>query len=66
MHIAGELLVQEKIESIILEDGRVIDVNPYIVQGKAQGQTLCRAGKSHPINIKQGDGVMPIAWDATV
>ena len=65
-HEAGGWLVQEKIESITLEDGRVIDVNPYIVQGKAQGQTLCRAGKSHPINIKQGGGVMPIAWDATV
>ncbi|HTE21414.1 MAG TPA: hypothetical protein VK674_00045 [Candidatus Limnocylindria bacterium] len=63
--IAGGWVAQERVDSVHLEDGRVIDVNPYIVQGKSQGQTLCRAGKSHPINIKQGGGVMPIAWDNT-
>jgi hypothetical protein len=60
---AGGWVAQEKVNSVQLEDGRVIDVNPYIIQGRSQGQMLCRAGMSHPINIKQGGGVMPIAWN---
>ena len=41
---AGGWVAQEKVDSVQLEDGRVIDVNPYIIQGRSQGQTLCRAG----------------------
>jgi hypothetical protein len=63
-HAAEGWLAQRKIAYLELPGGRVMDTNPYIVSGEARGQVVCRVGTKHPINVKQGGGLMPIVWRA--
>lgn len=58
----GGYLIQKRINYMEMPGGLVMDVNPYIVAGAFQGQVVSRIGYSHPINVKQGGGLVPIAW----
>ncbi|HWZ65465.1 MAG TPA: hypothetical protein VNX65_01560 [Patescibacteria group bacterium] len=63
---SGGYLVQEKIKFVELEGGLVMDINPYIVNGKFTGEILSRIGDRQPINVKQGGGMMPVVLGVTL